>query len=118
MELIEVLSMLGFPARVVGRAPVVARYLWVAPGTLFATSKYAKERFGPTYRFKPWLRLDTAELEQIERLINDGTDDEVLAFRQAQLASGGMTTVVVSTRRLSNRELYLSRLLTVCRAHC
>lgn len=70
----------------------------MAPRVLFAASDYAYERYGPTYRLRPWLRLDIAELEQIERLINDDdNDEEVLQFRQAQLASGGMTTVVVST---------------------
>lgn len=98
MEHIEVLSMLGYPARLAGRIPIIARYLLVTPKVLFATSDYARERYGPTYRLRPWLRLDTAELEQIECLINDvsdGADNAVLQFRQAQLASGGMTTVVV-----------------------
>lgn len=98
MESSEVFSMLGFPARLAGRVPVVGRYLWVAlsaPKTLFATNSYAQKRW-PTYNFRPWLWLDAAELEQIERLINDGSNEEVLEFCRAQLASGAMTTVVVS----------------------
>ncbi|KAK4897389.1 hypothetical protein LTR27_004909 [Elasticomyces elasticus] len=97
MEPIEVLSMLGFPARLAGRMPVVARYLCGPPKTLKSTDKYALARYGPTIIYRPWLRLDMLELEQIERLINDDSnDDEVLQFRQAQLASGGMNTVVGS----------------------
>ncbi|KAK5704807.1 hypothetical protein LTR17_021571 [Elasticomyces elasticus] len=97
MEPIEVLSMLGFPARLAGRMPVVARYLCGPPKALKSTSKYALERYGWTYQYRLWLRLDILELQQIERLINDeSNDDEVLQFRQAQLASGGMNTVVGS----------------------
>ncbi|TKA68250.1 hypothetical protein B0A55_09934 [Friedmanniomyces simplex] len=39
---------------------------------------------------------EMAELEQLEQLINDRPDEEVLQFRQAQLASGGLNTVVGS----------------------
>ncbi|KAK5747266.1 hypothetical protein LTR17_000401 [Elasticomyces elasticus] len=96
MEPIEVLSMLGFPARLAGRMPVVARYLCGPPKALKSTSKYALERYGWTYQYRLWLRLDILELQQIERLINDeSNDNEVLQFRQAQLASGGMNTVVL-----------------------
>ncbi|KAK4953765.1 hypothetical protein LTR10_008369 [Elasticomyces elasticus] len=96
MEPIEVLSMLGFPARLAGRMPVVARYLCGPPKALKSTDKYALARYGPTIAYRPWLRLDMLELEQIERLINESNDNEVLQFRQTQLASGGMNTVVGS----------------------
>lgn len=96
MDAPEVFAIIGFPARVAGRLPLLLRYIWGANANIFAPSGYAIERFGPSARFRPWLLLDAAELEPIERLINEGTDEEVLNFRNAQLAMGSSTAVVVS----------------------
>ena len=96
MDAPEVFAFIGFPARVAGRLPLLLRYIWGANANVFAVSAYAVERFGPSARFRPWLLLDAKELEPIERLINEGTDEEVLDFRSSQLAVGSSTAVVVS----------------------
>ena len=95
-EPVEYFSMIGFPARLAGRAPLLARYLSGPPRVFKATNQYALQRYGRTFKLRPWLYFDIDELEQIEQLINYGSDEEVLQFRQAQLDVGGMNTVVVS----------------------
>lgn len=96
MEPPEVFSMLGFPARLAGRLPLFARYIWGASTNVLGPSTYALQRFGPSYRFRPWLVLDAGNLEPIERLINAGSDQDLLAFRNAQLAGGASIAVVGS----------------------
>lgn len=88
--------MLGFPARIAGRLPLFAQYIWGASTNVLAPSTYALQRFGPSYRFRPWVILDASQLEPIERLINGGTDEEILAFRTAQLTGGAGAAVVGS----------------------
>ena len=58
-------------------------------------SSYGLERYGPSYRFRLWLRLDALELESIEMLINHGSDANIEAFRASHLAIAGTTSVVV-----------------------
>ena len=96
MEAAEVFSMLGFPARLAGRFPLWARYIWGMHSNILAPSTYALQRFGPSYRFRPWLILDASQLEPIEHMINNGTDSEILAFRNAHVASNAGTAVVGS----------------------
>lgn len=96
MDAPEFFAILGFPVRVLGRAPLVLRYLWGANANILLPSSYARERYGPSYKLRPWLLLDARDLEPLERLINEGSDDEVLDFRSAQLAIGSSTAVVVS----------------------
>ena len=88
--------MLGSPARLAGRLPLFSRYIWGVRSDVFAPNAYASRRFGPSYRFRPWLLLDASQLEPIERLINEGTDEEALAFKKAQIASLAGTAVVGS----------------------
>ena len=95
MDAPEVFAIIGFPARLAGRVPLLLRYIWGANANVFSLSGYAIERWGPSARFRPWLLLDAGDLEPIERLINEGTDEEVLNFRGAQLAIGSSTAVVV-----------------------
>ncbi len=91
--------MLGYPARAAGRFPVIVRYIWGGRSTLNAADVYVSQRFHGTISRRRWLLLDAAELELIERLINEGSDEEVFSFRRAQLESGASTTVVVSSRQ-------------------
>lgn len=88
----ELFSALGFPARVLGRLPLAFRY---ALNPHNEPSSYGLERYGPSFRFRPWLRLDTIELESIEMLINHGSDANIEAFRASHLAIAGTTSVVV-----------------------
>ena len=92
----EVFAIIGLPARYAGRLPLLLRYIWGAQANLLAPSGYAFERWGPSYRWKPWLVIDAVELDAIERLINGGTDEDVTNFRSAQLANGAGIAVVVS----------------------
>ena len=97
MEASEFFAMVGFPVRILGRAPLFLRYAWGAKANMLSPSGYAEERFGSSCRLRPWLLLDVRDLEPIERLINEGTDEEILSFRSAQLALGSSTAVVVSS---------------------
>lgn len=109
---LELFSMLGSPARIIGRLPLAFRLLCQG-SSAFKTSAaaYATERFGTSYRMRPWLLLDLEELEAMEHLINQGSDEEVFAFRRMHLASGATTTVVVSvTRPLMLESLTKKRL--------
>ena len=96
MDAPEFFAFLGFPVRVIGRAPLLCRYIWGASANILSTSDYARERIGPSYKWRPWLLLDARDLEPLERLINEGTDEEVLDFRSSQLAIGSSTAVVGS----------------------
>ena len=89
----ELFSALGFPARVLGRVPLLVRYA-IHPVQTPAT--YGLERYGPSYRWRLWLRLDAAELEAIEVLINQGSDNNIENFRASHIATAGNSSVVVS----------------------
>lgn len=89
----EVFSAIGFGARVLGRVPLLVRYLWA--GKTLHPNAYVAERYGPSWRWRPWLLCDAGELEVIERLINQGSDESLHAFRAAQLGTAGSTGVVV-----------------------
>lgn len=88
----EIFSALGFPARVLGRLPLLFRYAFNAGSK---PSSYGLDRYGPSYRFRLWLRLDAIDLESIEMLINYGSDANLEAFRASHLATAGTTSVVV-----------------------
>lgn len=90
--MIEVFSAIGFPARVLGRVPLLTRY---ASGFGRTPSSYGLERYGPSYIWRLWLRLDAAELESIETLVNKGSEEDIEAFRATHLATSGSTAVVV-----------------------
>lgn len=91
----ELFSALGFPARVLGRLPLLFRYVG---NPKRKPSLYGLERYGPSYRFRLWLRLDALDLESIELLINYGSDSNIEDFRGSHLATSGTTSVVVCLR--------------------
>lgn len=97
MDAPEFFALLGFLVRILGRAPFFLRYAWGANANVFAPSAYARDRYGPSYKLRPWLLIDSRDLEALERLINEGSDTEVLDFRTSQLAIGSSTAVVVSS---------------------
>lgn len=107
----EYFAAVGFPARVLGRVPLLVRFLSSAGRT---PSPYGLARYGPSYRFRPWLRLDAVELENIEELINHGADAHLEAFRASHLAVSGSTAVVVSLAKVSG--LWSSAIKLRCRA--
>lgn len=95
MEISELFALIGFPARLAGRLPLFLRYTY-ANSNVLAPSTYSLERWGPSYRWRPWLVFDAAELEALERLMNEGADAELMDFKNSQIASGGGTAIVVS----------------------
>jgi len=97
-EAIEIFAFLGFPARIAGRMPVLARYVSGPPRLPMSTGAYAQKRYRNTFKYRLWLSLDIEELEKLETLINDHSsagDERIMQFRAAQAASAAMTTVVV-----------------------
>jgi hypothetical protein len=99
-EFMEVFSLLGAPARVFGRLPLVTRYLWNGFHTSWPNPEYALARYGKHYRLRPWLLFDVKELEMVEDLINRGSDENVLAFRMNQLNSSQMVAIIVGASLL------------------
>jgi hypothetical protein len=88
----EVFSAIGFPARVLGRIPLLFRYAFSVGSK---PSSYGLDRYGPSYKYRLWMRLDAMDLESIEMLINYGSDTDIEAFRASNLATMGTTSVVV-----------------------
>ena len=93
MSVTELLSAIGFPARIVGRLLLVGRYIYWRRDV--RTNNYALQRFGPSYPWRPWLQLDIKELADLEELINDNDGDKIEAFRSSQLSMCGMIGVMV-----------------------
>lgn len=89
----ELFTAVGFGARILGRAPLLVRYLWA--GKTLHPDSYIAQRYGTSWRWRPWLILDAGELEVLERLINDGTDEQLLAFRKSHIGTASSTGVVV-----------------------
>lgn len=93
----EIFSSIGLPARVVGRVPLLGRYLWGGFSILRdrETTAYAEERFGPSYKWRIGLLIDIKELKVLEDLINHGDDRTIAAFRESQVSVSGMIAIVV-----------------------
>ena len=90
----EVFSALGLPARMFGRLPLITRYLWIFSGGQYS-HRYAEARFGKSWIWRPWLRVDVAELQMLEELINTGSDEKIRGFRDQQLESLRIVSLVV-----------------------
>jgi len=108
---LETFSALGSPARFVGRLPLISRHIWNGFSSPWPKTRYAKTRFGVRYKWRPWLLLDVEKLELVEKLLNEGSDEKVSAFRQSQLMAFQMVAIIV---RLPVRAVMfcLSGLLT------
>ncbi|KAK3048530.1 hypothetical protein LTR09_010194 [Extremus antarcticus] len=94
IDTIELFSFLGFPARVAGRALLAFRYVMNRGSTAHVTTDYAERRFGKSVRWKPWITIDTKELEEHEELINRGDDAHVESWRVSQLSVCGMIAII------------------------
>ncbi|KAJ9669794.1 hypothetical protein H2201_000180 [Coniosporium apollinis] len=90
----EFFAFLGYPARIAGRVPLLARYLSSGYSILSRTSTYAQARFGMSYRWRPWLLPDLNDLEGIEDLVNAESDEKVIAFKDYQLSACQMIAVI------------------------
>jgi len=91
----EVFALFGAPARIFGRIPLIMRYACTGLSDPWIDHQYARERYGPSYRIRPWLLFDIGELRMIEQLINKASDKTVSDFRKNQLEQLHMVSVVV-----------------------
>lgn len=93
----DVFGLVGTPARFGARALLFVSYLHNGYATLNRWSKdrYAQARFGPNYIYRPWLLFDIAELKRIERVVNNGSDDELMKLRDSQLGDFQLVAIVV-----------------------
>lgn len=96
LDLVELFSFLGFPARVAGRALLAFRYVSNRGSSTHSANDYAEQRFGKSVRWRPWVMIDVKELEETERLINVATDDQVENWRVSKLSVCGMIATIVS----------------------
>ena len=94
-NILEVFAALGAPARMFGRLPLITRYIWTGLASPWFNPLFARCRFG-NYLWRPWLLFDMQELQMLEELINKASDERVEQFRQHQLESLNMVSVVVS----------------------
>lgn len=94
-QTIEVFAVIGTPARLFGRIPLIVRYIWSLFSSPWPSTPYAKQRFGRKYKWKPWLLFDARELESLEDLINVGTNEEIWIMRDSQIGACNMATVTV-----------------------
>ncbi|KAF2732646.1 hypothetical protein EJ04DRAFT_440636 [Polyplosphaeria fusca] len=92
--MVEFFSLLGFPARLAGRGLLAFRYVSNRGATAQVVSDYGDKRFGKSVRYRPWLMIDVKELEELEELINDGTDTQVESWRVSQLSVCGMIAII------------------------
>ena len=97
MDTAEVFSALGTPARAAARILLAPRYIinGFAPLRGWTNHPYALARYGPSYRWRVWLLFDIQDLENLERLINEGMDEDVLHMREAKLEQFKLVALVV-----------------------
>jgi hypothetical protein len=98
MEPTEIFAISGFPARVAARILVFVRIIFDFGGLCypFRRNEYALVRHGPHYRWKIWLLFDVKDFESLEDLLNNGSDENLLHFRQSELESFRMVAVIVN----------------------
>lgn len=94
--IMEAFAALGAPARIFGRLPLISRYLWSGLASPWFDNNFAKSRYGKHYKWKPYILFDIQEMQMMEELINKASDHRVSEFRQHQLESLQMVSVVVS----------------------
>lgn len=94
VQTVEIFSFLGFPARLAGRALLLYRY--ITSGVLLhpRVTSYGERRFGKNVRWRPWVLIDVPELEELDELINRGTDAQVESWRMGQLSVCGMIAII------------------------
>jgi hypothetical protein len=97
MDIPEVLSALGLPARMGGRVLFLPRYCLDGFSAIrhWHQNEYARQRYGDNFYWRIWLLLDINQLEAIEKLINDDSDAEILKLRETQLESIRLVALVV-----------------------
>lgn len=107
VQTVEIFSFLGFPARLAGRALLLYRY--ITSGVLLhpRVTSYGERRFGKNVRWRPWVLIDVPELEELDELINRGTDAQVESWRMGQLSVCGMIAIIVCSSRSLHLEIWV-----------
>jgi hypothetical protein len=97
VELAELLSALGTPARAGARSLLIPRYCLDGFGPLrsWSRNEYAFHRFGKSFRWRIWLMYDIKDLQTLEKLINEGSDDQLLKLREDKLETFWFVALVV-----------------------
>jgi hypothetical protein len=98
MNALDIFGILHAPARLACRLLLSPKYIFrgIKP-TEWWQHDYARERFGPYYRWKLWLLFDLQELQHVEEVINGkNNDDYILRFRDSHLEVTKLVAVVVS----------------------
>ena len=97
MSTAEIWSALGLPARAAARVLLAPRYFVNGFSHIrtWNDNAYALARYGPSYRWRVWLLFDAEDLEELEHLINQGSDKEVLEMREAKLEQFRLVALVV-----------------------
>ncbi|KAF1941228.1 hypothetical protein EJ02DRAFT_207201 [Clathrospora elynae] len=96
MEAPEILSAFGTPARAAARILLLPRYVLggFAPLHAWPQNRYARQRFGAGFRWRIWLLFDCRELEELETLINKGSDAEVKRLRESKIEQFKLVALV------------------------
>ena len=102
--LIDVFCAVSAPPRLVGRMLMSSRSLCSGLVKFRQNDTYAQGRYGPYWRFRPWLLLDVAGLRDLEDLINGDNDKKVLAYMKTQNTNAGMVAIVVRLLPFGNPE--------------
>jgi hypothetical protein len=97
----ELFALLGAPARLVGRRPLMTRYLWNGFSNIWPNPEYALARYGKYYHWRPWLLFDVQELELVEDIVNRWNNERVIAFRQNQLYTSQLIAIIVGPPYIS-----------------
>lgn len=92
------LSIFGTPARAGARVFYMPRYSLEGFASLrsWHRNRYARARFGKSYRWRLWLLFDCKELEALEKLINEGSDEDSIKMIEARMESFRLVALVVS----------------------
>ncbi|KAF2810356.1 uncharacterized protein BDZ99DRAFT_520427 [Mytilinidion resinicola] len=91
---VEIFAIIGAPARMMGRLPLITRYVWNGFSSPWPKTPYAEARYGKGYKWRPWLLFDISDFEVVEALINTGSDEKILAFRRSQLSEFQMIALI------------------------
>jgi hypothetical protein len=100
MDPLDVFTIVGAPARFGARILMFLQYLlygYVAFDE-WSNDSYARSRFGAHYQWRPWLLFDITDLERIEGLINEGSDEDIRNLLESQHRVFQIVAIVVRLR--------------------
>ncbi|KAF2856639.1 hypothetical protein T440DRAFT_549993 [Plenodomus tracheiphilus IPT5] len=94
---LDIFGVLHAPARLACRLLLSPKYFFrgVKPSE-WRRDEYARIRYGTNYKWKPWLLFDIDELERVEQIVREASDDEILRLRNSQLDVTKLVAVVAA----------------------